>query len=181
MMRERSVVHVVGVLTAGFLLLAANPISAVAADNGTLSLTVTGAAPCIVVSNGFDFGTLPFSQPNADSASATSYGPGPSARNCGAQSEVFLAHGSSATNGNVSWALIAPTGLCSAGLNKYYFFLKDYPFTTSLGLTTTDQTFLSGVAGGSTATLTGGIGMPCTGSDGAGLQMSSTITLTATF
>lgn len=182
-MRQRVRIRILRVLASGLLVLAAFPVAAEAADSGTIGTTVTGAAPCIEVSGSFAFGTLPFSTTGGTSGKAVA---GATATNCGAQDEVFLARGSTATNGATSWSLSVivgdpPCGSDGTLRNAYGMDISRSDGTSALHLSDSDQTFLTAVPVSSSQEFHGSIAMPCTGSDGAGLEMTSTITLTATF
>lgn len=171
--------RVMRILVAGLVLLAAVPGGIDAANSGTVQATVTGAAPCVTVSGSFAFGTLPFS---TSTVNGQGFASGVSAQNCGAQAETFLVRGSAATNGTISWTLGGGGSPCAIGVNRYSMTVYDTPTTSSVvSLTTTDQTFLSAVPANASQSVGSGLTMPCTGSDGAGLEMTSTITLTATF
>jgi hypothetical protein len=167
------------VLAVGALILGTAPVQA--ADNGTVGVTITVASPCITVQGSFDFGTQAFSQP--DNTTLVTVSGTASAMNCSGTTATFLARGSdaiAATDPSVIWSL--GDNVCLAP-NTYRINFTDFdPVSTSVILSNTDQTFLTGVADdGIARSLRGILSMPCAGSDGAGLVMSSTITLTATF
>jgi len=164
------------VLALGALVLGAAPVHA--ATDGTVGVTITVAAPCILVSGSFDFGTNPFSQPGAPTVVGVT---GATATNCSGAAETYVAHGANAvatTDPGVAWSLGSDP--CTT-TNQYRLDLTDAnPVTTSVILGNTDQSFLTGVPDATLTELRGVLVMPCTGSDGAGLQMTSTVTITAT-
>ena len=167
------------VLAVGALILGTAPVQA--ADNGTVGVTITVAAPCITVAGSFDYGTQPFGTPAAPVVVGQF---GPTATNCSGTTEQFLARGSdatAATDPTVVWGIVA--GDWCVAPNQYRLELAEQPADNAADiiLTTVDQTFDASVAAGEAPVLRAILGMPCTGSDGAGLVMSSTITLTATF
>lgn len=165
------------ILALGALVLGTAPVQA--ADGGTVGVTITVAAPCILVAGSFDFGTNAFSQAGAPVVVGVT---GATATNCSGTTQVYLAHGADATataDPTVTWSL--GNDPCTT-TNQYRIDLTDAnPVTTSVVLSNTDQSFLTGVPADQITDLRGVLIMPCTGSDGAGLVMSSTITLTATF
>jgi len=170
------------ILASAFLLTAVTPLSALASDSGTIAATVTGAAPCITVSGSFAFGSLAFSQVGAPIQHQAPWNT-VTATNCGAQAEVILAHISAMTGGGVSWTATRTDYACQTGVNLYGLNIWDDAdsYNTNMLLDDTDRTFQASHAADVASNLNANIVMPCTGSDGAGTQMSATITLTATF
>lgn len=180
-MNSKFTTSCVRAIAAGVVLLASLPGLTTAASSGTVSATVTGAAPCITVSGSIAFGTLPFSQVNNLSGGFAG-NQGTTVTNCGAQSEAILARLSTATNGNTNWTVTTGDPCANGSTNIYGMDVFDYSnYAGKLRMSGSDQTFLSSLGGNTGLTISGEIFMPCTGSAGAGVQMTSTITLTATF
>jgi len=156
------------------------PASALAATSGSVAVTVSAAAPCLTVSGAFNYGALVFSTNGTVSQSGQTVGP--SITNCSGTSENFLARVSNLTGGQATWTPAVAANPCTAGVNQFDLNAAAIgpgnigPFD----LTTADQ----GVGTLTTATPWnwGSIfEMPCTGSAGAGVPMSGTIFITASF
>jgi hypothetical protein len=157
------------------LLAAAAP--ALAANSGTVGVTVNGASPCVTVSGQFDYGSMNFS--SAGSISQSPVTAGPSITNCSGTTENYAAHMSNLANGANTWT---PSGAwvnpCPT-LNTFNVNVAGFG-SGNYNLTSTDQAI--GSSSSSTAIIWVSVFvMPCAGSSGAGLPMSGQITLTATF
>jgi hypothetical protein len=150
---------------------------ALAADNGTVNVSVNATAPCVTITGQFAYGSLPFSTSGAASTSGVTIGP--SITNCSGTSEQFVAKVSSLVNGTSTWTPAAPSGTPCPTLNTFKLNVSGFG-APSTDLSGTDQAI------GSLTTATpilwaSVFTMPCTGSSGAGVPMSGTITLTASF
>lgn len=142
-------------------------------DVGTVSAQVSVAAPCLQVTPGqLDFGTLGFSQSNANLTAGTRP---VTATNCGSAAHL-LGHGSNATSNGTTWTL-DPTGdtICP-DLNRYGQRIDTGP--VSIPLTTQDRT-LRDLAAAEAASLNAIVVMPCAGSSGAGQTMTFSYVFTA--
>lgn len=167
------------VLVASSFLVLAPAATANAASSGTVGVTVTAAAPCVTTSGSFNYGALNFSTNIGPSKSGPTSGP--SITNCSGTSESFLANVSNLTGTSVTWTPVVVANPCSQGANK--FDLNTDSIGTGSGpydLTGVDQNV------GSLITSTpyfwlSVFTMPCINSSGAGVPMSGTITITATF
>lgn len=172
--------------------------------------TVTASSACITVeASSVDFGTNPFSTDTGDSTgdenavgspdtSGTS-GASYALTNCGSGEESFLASGTDATDTGVTWSLDdgpfseLANGICNdsdGGTNRYRMdVVNDADNDDDLAdgdsgifLSTSSKPIpgADAVAGSGSVNVGNRIVMPCTGSDGANVLMSSTITYTAT-
>jgi hypothetical protein len=148
------------------------------ADNGTVeaSVTVQDAACIVVTSSGIDYGTRAFStavlvQPTGSITSLAS---------CSGAAQSIQIKGAAATGPTPSWSLVS--SLSCPGTTNQFVHEFDNPNTagTWIALTTGNLNF-------------GGIGpmvtipdistrltMPCTGSAGAGMEVTTQIIFTAT-
>lgn len=157
------------------------------ADSGQISATVTAVAPCITLAST----TLPFPSAKFSSTSAAnslSSAAMPALTSCATVPENILGSATNATGaGPVNWTLVAPatTGShCTTGgaltpNNKFALnhfggvgderFLNNAATSVKTGL----------AAAGSMTGYSFDLFMPCTGSDGAGVQMAFTINFTA--
>lgn len=159
--------------------LASSPITALAADSGTVDAQVTVATPCIIVSpTAVDFGTLSFTTLAVQGYSQRSI----QLQNCGTSPEQVYVRGTDATlGGSTVWSLVAADP-CSGGLNEYFLRARDNSNTGPfVGLTTTDQALETVSAGSNALTNELQLVMPCTGSDGAGQTVTFQAIFTATF
>lgn len=177
-----------------------------AQSEGSVSATVQATAACITVeAASTDFGANPFStgpdstgdvvavgDPDTLATSGISY----ALTNCSASDETFLGSGTDAqnTDGTVIWTLDATgflDGICQdtdGTTNRYRMdavndAANDNDLTGDSGvfLTTSAQTLAnaSAIAAGAEYHVGNRIVMPCSGSDGVGQVMSSSITYTA--
>jgi hypothetical protein len=164
---------VAGVLAACAISVSATP--AFGDSEGTVSASVSVAAPCLLVTPAqLDFGTLGFS-PNATSPVGASR---PLAlANCGTARENVFASGSNATStAGTTWILEGnPSDLCST-LNR--FSQRIDTGTSSVPLTT-QNTAVASVDGGLSSPLNAFVVMPCVGSGGAGEVMTFSYLFTA--
>jgi hypothetical protein len=169
-------IRLIAVSAIAALAFAASAIPAFGDGSGTVSATVTAAAPCITVSNtSLDFGALPFSTPDAVSTKRLPEGAS-NVASCSAQSERLFVHGTDATGPSASWTLAgASAGPCIVGPNKYGLSLR-----FNFEVVPSDVQFATLPAGQSTSPEFG-LTMPCTGSDGAGQTLSFQYVFTATF
>jgi hypothetical protein len=162
----------VAVLALAAIALGAQP--AFGDDVGTVSAQVSVAAPCLQVTPGqLDFGTLGFSQSNANLTGGTQP---VTATNCGSAAHL-LGHGSNATStAGTTWTL-DPTGdtICP-DLNRYGQRIDTGP--VSITLTAQDRT-LRDLAAAEAASLNAIVVMPCAGSAGAGQTMTFSYVFTA--
>jgi hypothetical protein len=159
-------------LAIGAIALGAQP--AFGDDEGTVSAQVTVAAPCIQVTpTQLDFGTLGFSQSNANLSAGTRP---VTATNCGAPTHL-LGHGSNATStGGTTWTLDTTGDTICPDLNRYGQRIDTGP--TSIPLGTQDRQ-LRDLAAAEAASLNAIAVMPCTGSGGAGQVMTFSYVFTA--
>lgn len=155
------------------------------ADSGQISATVTAVAPCITLAST----TLPFpSAKFSTSANSLSSAAMPTLTSCATVAENILGSATNATGtGPVAWTLVAPptTGYhCTAGgaltpNNKFalnhFGGVGDERFLS----TTAVPVKSSLAAAASMSGYTFELFMPCTGSDGAGVQMAFAINFTA--
>lgn len=169
----------------------ASALPAFGGDGGTANLRVTAAAPCLTVdAETVEFGVQPF---HSGSLAAPGYSGTPTIKvtNCSALEANVYGRGTDATGASATWTL-ATSYLCSSGhLNKYALEVWDGPMRIAgahaTALTTANQALYNDA--GQQAAWPAGysqdqravIYMPCTGSDGAGEEMSMQIVYTATF
>jgi hypothetical protein len=146
----------------------------------TVTATVTGQSVSMTVSpTSIDYGTVPFEMSRTSLAA-----PGGAvtfvATNTGNVDEDFLVRGSDATGSGFSWSLVAGAVSCGPGSNNNKF---RHSVTPSGGpsqfLATSDDTLATAKAPSDTQSFTSEIYMPCFGSDGAGLQATTSIVVTA--
>lgn len=150
------------------------------ADSGSVALTVTAATPCITVAPTapVDLGTARFST-TTNPASLQSSSP-ISFRNCGTTNVDVFMRGTDATGPTAVWAL-QDNESCSAGPNNYFLAVGATFFVSKA-----NRPAPKNAAGENTYSpdesmeYTPLLQMPCTGSDGAGEQMSLEIVFTAT-
>lgn len=197
---RRAVLIALSVVTA--LGLGAFPL--VAASSGTVSTSVEATEACITVeASSVDFGANQFSTTTADEVAtglpdtAATSGASYALENCASTSADFLISGTDAENSDatVTWTLQAPDPtqppplVCDLGPNIYRMNAvndanddDDLTGDSGIFLSTslkTSSTFQA-IAGNTTINVGNQIFMPCTGSDGIGQTMSSSITYTAT-
>lgn len=162
--------------TASVALVTAAP--AMAAGSGSVGVSVNGASPCITVSGQFDYGTMNFSSSGAISQSAVTTGP--SVANCSGSTENYVAHISNLVNGVTTWSPMGSWVNPCPNLNVFNINVAGFGSGSATNLTSTDQA----IGNSSSATPINWASvfvMPCAGSNGAGLPMSGSITLTASF
>jgi hypothetical protein len=147
----------------------------------TVTATLRIASSCLVVSpTTVDFGSLEFTQPagmrpNGAPAEATA---AVTIRNCSTQNQSVLVRGGPAVGTGVVWGHAPPGADVCVGPNLFIQGVRDGSGTAKR-LTIVDQVFKSLPAGGTepvTLTLT----PPCSGSTGAGQQLSVKYTFVAT-
>jgi hypothetical protein len=147
----------------------------------TVTATMRIASSCLVVSpTTVDFGSLEFTQPagtrsNPAPAEATA---AVTVRNCSSQGQTILVRGGPAVGTGVVWAHAPPGADVCIGPNLFIQGVRDASGATKR-LTIVDQAFKSMPAGANepvTLTLT----PPCSGSTGAGVQVSVKYTFVAT-
>ena len=168
------------------------PTSASADGSGTVAATVTPASPCITIDGTTaDFGTPVYntspSGPDTwtlGTTNSTSPVNQTNIHNCSAAAENIYAHGSNASGTAVtSWTLSdSARSVCTLGTNTYkYRLLQAGQSGTQWYLTTADKGIWGNLAAGNNAGWSNFLVMPCSGSSGAGVAMSMTVTYTATF
>ncbi len=154
-------------------------------DNGSVTTTIEATeapGPCLLLStDSIDYGVLAFSSPlTSRSASAEV-----TVTNCNVEPEDILAQGADATGPSATWTLATPPGsgnMCAgvdSGINRYAHTLDDGVAPLTLALTNANQTYQSATTGGAAVLTATTFHMPCSGSDGAGELMSTSITFTA--
>jgi hypothetical protein len=164
---------VAGLLTACAIAASAAP--AFGDPDGTVSASVSVAAPCIEVTPAqLDFGTLGLS-PNATSNVGASRPL--TVTNCGTASENVFARGTNATStAGTTWTLEPNLpDLCST-LNRFGQRVGTGGISVPL---TTQNTAVASVAGGQASPLNALLVMPCVGSGGAGEVMTFSYLFTA--
>lgn len=150
------------------------------ADNGTVSATVTPDAPCITLTGtSVDFGTLRLSTSTARVTGSKAVGT-LSLRSCNGASQSIYAKSTDAAGGAATWSLqrLGSANPCTSGPNVYGN--STTAGAATIDLSTSDAPLFNAAAG-STTGLGFGLVMPCTGSDGGGVQMSFSYIYTATF
>jgi len=157
------------------------------ADNsgGVVTTTIDAVeapGPCILLSTeNLDYGTLAFSTSQTPRSASSSL----DVTNCSTtEAEEFLARGSDATGASATWTLttLVPSGnTCvgaDGGQNRFVHQLSD-GIAPALDLANGNQQYQASVAAGAVVTTGTTFHMPCSGSNGAGELMSTTITFTA--
>ena len=180
-MRIRKFGAIVGALTVMAVGSALTVVPAFGADDGTVSATVTVAAPCVTVSQTapVDYGTLGF-----NAAASQSLG---TITNCsGGSAQTLLVKGTTATAASATWDLNGRNCTTTPPtLNRY-----DHRLDLSEGssnvvqgrfLSTTDFAVATPMAAGATWSANGTLIMPCSGSDGQGETFNFSVIFTATF
>jgi hypothetical protein len=146
----------------------------------TVTATLRIASSCLVVSpTAVDFGTLEFSQPaamrpNSAPAEATA---AVTLRNCSTQSQSVLVRGGPAVGPGVIWGHAPPGADVCVGLNLFMQGVRDASGAVKR-LTIVDQPFKS-LAAGAQDLVTLTLIPPCSGSLGAGQQVSVKYTFVA--
>ena len=156
------------------------------ADNGSVTTTIEAQeapGPCILLdTSNIDYGVQAFSTsltPRSATGQVT-------VTNCGVEAEDIFARGADATGASATWTLTTPPGpsrntcdLGSGGVNEYGHAVNASGNPAILDLTTTNQTYQSGLGATAGVATDTTLSMPCSGSDGAGELMSTSITFTA--
>lgn len=156
------------------------------ADNGSVTTTIEAQeapGPCILLStSNIDYGTAAFSTPLTPRSASGEV----TITNCGVEQEDILARGADATGPSATWTLANPPGpsgnicaLASGGINQYAHTLDDGNLPAVVALTNVNQTYQAGLSAGANVPTDTTFHMPCSGSDGAGELMSTSITFTA--
>lgn len=163
---------VAGLLTACAIAASATP--AFGDPEGTVSASVSVAAPCIEVTPAtLDFGVLGLSSAALPVSSALVP---VEARNCGTAREQLVARGTNANgSGGSSWTLVS-FNLCDAP-NRFAQLLTRN--LVQYDLSATDLEIGSPIGGAEVAQLRAGMFMPCAGSGGAGEIMTFSYIFTA--
>ena len=180
--------HVVGTLVLVVAAFAASAAPALTADNGTVAVTITAAAPpapCLTVTPGtVDFGTLPFSSDNGSGRKESNSDI--TVTNCGTAGQNLLGSTTNAAGPGGSWTATSyyPSLTVEPCPAPDRFYLSIFGFTVpALYMTATPAPVLASSGGPPAVFPAGdkvfrmGLLMPCVGSNGAG----ETKTLTATF
>lgn len=157
-------------------------------DSGEVPATVTVASPCITVpSTTIDYGTKAFATTSTGESTSTAAAFG--VTNCSEAQEFVYVSGANMANadGTATWTLsnAASTTCFQNGpgtpvtLNRYKHGVT--PGTSSEILLTTSNAQLGLVSPSATTSVAPKLYMPCSGSDGVGSIMSTTIFFTASF
>jgi hypothetical protein len=152
----------------------------VGAEEETVTATVTGESISMTVSpTSIDYGTVPF---EASRSSLSAVG-GPItfvATNTGNVDEDFLVRGTNAAGTGFTWNLQSDSISCGSPGNNNKFRHSVTPISQpSIFLTTADDYLSTNVAPAGSQSFNSEIYMPCFGSDGAGLQATTQIIVTA--
>ena len=173
----------------GLTALAAGAVPAFTADNGTVTLTVTAAAPaspCIEFATPpgtqVGFGTHPFS-----TAAQVSTGLGdvaPRFSNCATVSESFLISGTDATSSATTWTLAGGVGNPCPTQGVYRLFYNtdnfgSWPITKTNALLQNLSNQATTFAAGEAHNLGIELAMPCQGTGGGGQTFSLSVNLVA--
>jgi hypothetical protein len=149
--------------------------------SGTVTATVqVQAAACITINpTSFAYSPAGLSS-TATMVTTTASGTKPVVTNCSTAVENFLVKGGDATgNGGVTWELANTFDCGVPQTNKFKHEIK--PATGSFFIMTdTPNTWETSVAANGTRTVDTRLTMPCTGSNGVGITMSTPIIITAT-
>ena len=148
-------------------------------DSGTVDATISmsGSTVCIELSTAsVDFGTGQFGQVGVVGT------PEIVVTNCGAGPQALFARGTDATAPGAAWDLVTGSATCAdtLGLNEYHLGLHDNESDDDDWALGTTNTLLQSVDVGSTGRFGPRLDTACSGSTGAGLQMSMQIMFTAT-
>jgi hypothetical protein len=137
--------------------------------------------PCLLLStDSIDYGVLSFSTLQTPRSAAGEV----TVSNCSTESEDMMAQGADAIGTTAVWTLASPPGsgnMCDAvggGANQYAHAIND-GVAAPLALAATQQTYQTGVPSGGAIVTATTFHMPCSGSDGAGELMSTSLTFTA--
>jgi hypothetical protein len=147
-----------------------------AGGSGTISASITAAAPCITIgTQSVEFGTRPFSTASGPSEFGSQGAS--SVAGCADAQQTILANGTDAHSAvsNTAWSL-SPVVVCQP--NVYSLVMA---VDTAGGLyLSTSPAQIATITGTSPHSLSLGGAMPCTGSSGAGERMNFDYVLTAT-
>jgi hypothetical protein len=169
---------VLGVLALGVAALSATSAFSQDSDEQTISATVSGQSVSMTVSpTSIDYGTVPFETSRTSLAAPG----GPVtfvATNTGNVTEDFLVRGTNATGSGFTWTLDSGPIACPNNLNQFRHSVTPAS-QSSVFLTTADDTLSGNIAASGNKSFTSEIYMPCFGSDGAGLQATTSIVVTA--
>ena len=143
---------------------------------------VEAPGPCVLLSTEtINYGTVPFS-----SSTTPRFATGEvTVTNCSVEPEHILAAGADATGSSATWTLVNPPASgntcegADGGINRYAHTLHDGVAVSELALTNLNQTYQTDTAGGAAVVTATSFRMPCSGSNGAGELMSTSITFTA--
>ena len=147
----------------------------------TVTATLRIASSCLVVSpTTVDFGSLEFTQPtgmrpNTTPAEATA---AVTVRNCSSQGQTILVRGGPAIGTGAVWGHAPPGADVCVGPNLFVQGVRDASGTAKR-LTIVDQVFKS-LPAGATEPVTLTLTPPCSGSTGAGQQLSTKYIFVAT-
>jgi hypothetical protein len=175
---RRSIVLGALVVSVAWLAVTAGP--ALGQSNGTVTATVqVQAAACITISpTSFTYAPAQLST-TAGLVTTTPNSTKPTVTSCSTATQNYLARGGTATGGGgASWQLANSVDCGVPDIDKYRHEIK--PETSAyFPLSTTDQTWESGVVQSATRLVDTRLTMPCTGSSGVGTTMSMPIFVTA--
>jgi hypothetical protein len=146
----------------------------------TVTATLQIASSCLVVSpTAVDFGTLEFTQPSTarTSAAPAEATAAVSLRNCSSQSQSVLVRGGPAVGTGVIWGHAPPGADVCIAPNLFIQGVRDASGTAKR-LTIVDQTFKT-LPAGATEPITLTLTPPCSGSTGAGQQLTVKYTFVA--
>ena len=152
----------------------------VSAEEETVTATVTGESISMTVSpTSIDYGTVPFETSRSSLAALS----GPItflATNTGNVNEDFFVRGSNASGSGFTWNLQSGAVACGgpSTINKFRHSVTPVG-GSAIFLTTADDFLATGVVPSGTKSFNSEIYMPCFGSDGAGMQATTQIIVTA--
>jgi len=155
--------------------------SGASTDSSTVQAQVTVAAPCVQVTpSTLDYGLRPFS-----SGGTISSGNGAIVvTSCSAAEQRLHGRGTDATGSSGSWTLTPTLVQTFLGIPLAYCPSEPNRFAVWAGLTPlghANATVVSAMGAGSSTSVNATLYMPCSGSVGAGEQMTFSIVFTATF
>jgi hypothetical protein len=160
---------------------AASAVPVFSADTGTVTATVTAAAPCLTISgaSSVDFGTGAFSDAQSQPTQLTKPVGTATLNNCSGAGEQIFARATNATGDAVPpavWSLTTAAHPCSGGADKFAASTRDAAGDVALDLINSPFVSLD-------PNEARGVGfsilMPCAGSSGAGQTMSFSYVYTA--
>lgn len=160
---------------------ALSPAAGQTGPEATVTATLRIASSCLVVSpTTVDFGSLEFTQPtgmrpNATPAEATA---AVTVRNCSSQGQTILVRGGPAVGAGAVWGHAPPGADVCVGPNLFIQGVRDGSGAAKR-LTIVDQVFKS-LPAGATEPVTLTLTPPCSGSTGAGQQLSTKYVFVAT-